>query len=95
MELCSPISTLESVEMGRNGHFLSCHFLALVISGFRALAPTKSGEHPLFSRVFNHLHTKEGPGLEKCAGPVFFIYGIGLDSASTCCDVPSQIFLSI
>ena len=85
MELYSPISTLESVEMGRNGHFLSCHFLALVISGFRALAPTKSGEHPLFTLVSNHLHTREGPGLEKSAGPVFFIYDIGLDSASTCC----------
>ena len=81
MELCSPISTLESVEMGRNGHFLSCHFLALVISGFRALAPTKSGEHPLFWPVFNCTGTIEGPDVETFAGLSFSMFGLGLNSA--------------
>ena len=85
MAILSPICPMEAPYMGRNGHTLSGQFLAVVICGFRALPPLGSGQHPLFSLVFIHPWPKEGPGLETFAGTIFFMDGIGLNSASTCC----------
>ena len=65
---------------------LDAFFVALALCGFRALAPKKSGEHPLFWPVFNCTGTIEGPDVETFAGLSFFIFGLGLNSASTCCE---------
>ena len=74
-----------SFYVDRNNHLLNATFAVLVYSGFRALPPLASGQHPLFLVKIIHSWPKLAPGLDTFAGSVFFIYDIWLNLASTYC----------
>ena len=77
---------IDSSYVDRNNHLLNVTFTVLVYSGFRALPPLASGQHPLFLVKIIHSWPKLAPGLNTFAGSVFFINDIWLNSASTCCE---------
>ena len=72
---------------GKNSAFLSAVFTAFELGGFRSLAPRKSGQPPLFSLFLYYILTIEGPWTNNFAGIVFWIYGLGIKPASTCCAI--------
>ena len=76
---------IDSSYVDRNNHLLNVTFAVLVYSGFRALPPLASSQHPLFLVKIIHSWPKLAPGLNTFAGSVFFINDIWLNSASTYC----------
>ena len=76
---------------GENSAFLSAVFTAFELGGFRPLAPRKSGQPPLFLLFLYYILTIEGPWTNSFAGIVFWIYGLGIKPASTCCEAENLI----
>ena len=66
-------------------------FTAFELGGFRALAPRKSSQPPLFLLFLYYILTIEGPWTNSFAGIVFLIYGLGIKPASTCCEIHSMV----
>ena len=62
-------------------------FVALGTGGFGPLAPRASGQPPLFWLSIPCTWTMEGPGLDTYPGIIFFIFVLGMNPASTCCEV--------
>ena len=62
-------------------------FVALGTGGFGPLAPRASGQPPLFLLCIPCIWTIEGPGLDTYPGIIFFIFVLGMNPASTCCDL--------
>ena len=75
----------ETHNRGKNTNFLSAFFGALGPGGFWPLAPQSSGQHLLFWLFFSCPCIMEGPDLDSFAGLSFLIFGLGINSASTCC----------
>ena len=61
-------------------------FVALGTGGFGPLAPRASGQPPLFLLCIPCIWTIEGPGLDTYPGIIFFIFVLGMNPASTCCE---------
>ena len=91
-KLLSLTGLIDSFHADRNNHLLNVTFAVLVYSGFRALPPLASGQHPLFLVKIIHSWPKLAPGLNKFAGSVFFINDIWLNSASTYCVIFVDIY---
>ena len=77
---------------GENSAFLSAVFTAFELGGFRPLAHRKSGQPPLFSLFLYYILIIEGPWGNSFAGIVFWIYGLGIKPASTCCALKGSDF---
>ena len=75
----------------KNGHFLSSLFVAVALGILRPLAPLASGQHPLFRLFFIHTGTIEGADAKSFAGTIFLMYGLGLNSVSTCCEMGTRM----
>ena len=71
--------------MSRNGVLLRALFVAFYQDGLRPLAPLASGQYPLLRIFSNHTGTIEGADAKSFAGTIFLMYGLGLNSSSTCC----------
>ena len=68
---------IDSSYVDRNNHLLNVTFAVLVYSGFRALLPLASGQHPLFLVKIIHSWPKLAPGLNTFAGSVFSLMTFG------------------
>ena len=85
MVLLDTLKHILEEETAENGAFSSAVFTAFELGGFRTLAPRKSGQPPLFLLFLYYILTIEGPWTNSFAGIVFWIYGLGIKPASTCC----------
>ena len=70
-------------------------FVALGTGGFGPLAPRASGQPPLFLLCIPCIWTIEGPGLDTYPGIIFFIFVLGMNPASTCCEKEIDIHFYI